>query len=355
MALKATHWDFNKFRSIFFFALLIILGIAILYLFRPFFYPIFWAGILAVFFHPVYNWLLKYLRWNFLCAIISLFIIVALIILPLVAISTIIINQSLSLYQAVSNGSLLVQVKNLAGWLDNSSISPYLGVVRDYWNENIQNFTKTISIFLLNNLQNITQNSLQFLGMFLLMLYTLYYFLKDGPRILKRAMHLSPLGDKYETLLYRRFTSTVRATLKGMFIVGGIQAIIGGITFWLTGIQGALIWAILMLVATLVPAFGCSAVWLPAGIVMIVMGNVWPGIIILLVGFFVISTIDNVLRPIIVGKDIQMHPLLVLFSTLGGILIFGISGVIIGPVIASLFLAVIVIYEEHYRSQLENN
>jgi len=168
-------------------------------------------------------------------------------------------------------------------------------------------------------------------------------------------MHLSPLGDRYETMLYERFTSTTRATLKGTLLVGLVQGSLGGIVFYLAGVQGALIWGLIMAAASIVPALGSSIVWLPAGIIALALGNVWQGLMILILGAFLISTIDNLLRPKLVGKDIQMHPLLVLFSTLGGIFWFGISGVVIGPVIAALFLAVISIYDDHYSNELGKN
>ena len=156
-------------------------------------------------------------------------------------------------------------------------------------------------------------------------------------------------------MLYEKFRSTARATLKGTFIVGGVQGIIGGILFWATGIEGALIWCIIMIALSAIPAVGPSIVWFPAGVIMLALGNFWQGITILLVGLLVISTIDNFIRPKLVGKDIQMHPLLVLFATLGGIFLFGISGFVIGPVIASLFIAVMAIYDHHYRNELQNN
>ena len=188
-----------------------------------------------------------------------------------------------------------------------------------------------------------------------LKIYSLYFFFKDGPKILSRIMHLSPLGDQYEKMLYERFTSTARATLKGTFIVGSIQGIIGGILFWLTGVEGALIWGVIMIALSLIPGIGSFLIWMPTGIIMLALGNLWQGLTILLVGAFIISTIDNLIRPPLVGKDIQMHPLIVLFSTLGGIFLFGISGFVIGPVLAALFIAVMSIYEEHYKRELNDN
>lgn len=168
-------------------------------------------------------------------------------------------------------------------------------------------------------------------------------------------MHLSPLGDKYEGLLYERFTSTARATLKSTLILGSIQGALGGILFWITGVEGALIWAIVMAFVAMIPALGSFLVWLPIGLIMLALGNMWQGFTILIVGAILISNIDNLLRPMLVGRDTQMHPLLVLFSTLGGIFLFGISGFVLGPIIMSLFLSVISIYDHYYRNELGRN
>src|SRR3989338_3429830 len=125
------------------------------------------------------------------------------------------------------------------------------------------------------------------------MLYSLYYFFKDGPQILKRIMHLSPLGDTYEALLYDKFTSTARATLKSTLIIGGVQGALGGILFWATGIEGALVWAVIMAVFSIIPAVGPFLVWLPAGIIMLALGNFGSGLAILIGGGVLIRSGHN--------------------------------------------------------------
>lgn len=353
-----TKLGFSKMRSSFFFALIIILGIAILYIFRPFVYPIFWAAIIAMMFYPFYRWLNGHLKAPNLSSAVTLVIVMVTIFLPLIGLSTLIVNESFNLYQSVSKWDLSEPLKNTTNWLSSTPLSPMVEQVKAEWVVYAADATKIVSVFLFNNLEGITQNSirvLRFVFMLFIMFYALFYFLKDGEKMLKRLMHLSPLGDIYEKMLYEKFRSAARATLKGTFIVGSIQGILGGILFWATGIEGALIWGVVMTALSIIPAIGSFIIWLPAAIVMLALGNIWQGITILLVGTFLISTIDNLLRPLLVGKDIQMHPLLVLFSTLGGIIMFGISGFIIGPVIASLFVAIVAIYDHHYRNELQNN
>jgi len=348
--------SFTKMRTIFFFGLIILLGLAILYVVRPFFYPIFWAAIIAVLFYPVYKWLHKHLiKSPSLSSFLTVLLIIIILFLPLSLLSTLIVNESIDLYQTVSQGDLIKKVEGVGSWLQSTSLAPYLEEIKTEGANYATDATKTISIFLFNNLKSITQNSLKFFFMFFIMLYALFYFLRDGKRILKRLMHLSPLGDKYEAMLYEKFTSTTRATLKGTLLVGLVQGILGGILFLATGVEGAFIWGVVMVAFAIIPALGPFIIILPVGIIMLALGNIWQGVVILAIGLGVIGLIDNFIRPPLVGKDIQMHPLLVLFATLGGLILFGISGFVIGPVIAALFVAIMSIYDHHYRNELSNN
>lgn len=341
-------------RSAFFFGLIVLLSIAMLYIIIPFIYPIFWAAVIAIIFYPIYLGINKHLKTPRMSSMISLILVVVVVFLPLTLISVLLVNESRDLYNRVSEGDFVSSLQNATEKLSQTSLGPYLGRAQEEWADYATSATKEISVFLFNNAKSLTQKSLTFVFMLFIMFYTLYYFFKDGPRMLKRLMYLSPLGDKYETMLYDKFTSATRATLKSTLLVGGIQGTLGGILFWIAGIDAALIWGVVMIALSIIPAVGSFIIWLPAGIVMLLLGNIWQGILILS-GGLIISVIDNLLRPPLVGKDIQMHPLVVLLSTLGGLIIFGISGFIIGPIIAALFLSIISIYNFYYRNELQNN
>lgn len=348
--------DFKKLRSIFFFSLILIFGVAFLYIIAPYSYPIFWAAILAITFYPLYKFIFRHIKMQSLSAGITTVIAFVAVLLPLFLVGTLLIHEAGGLYEKITSLEEFDSMKNLQGSVSNI---PYIGnYIQDHFAEvtgYLTNAAKNISIWIVQNLGTITQSSFQFFFMLFIMFYTFYYFLKDGKEFLHKLLYLSPLGDEYEELLYERFTSTARATLKGTFIIGVIQGTLGGLLFWATGIQGALIWAVLMIFLSIIPAAGAALVWVPAAIIMLLLGNIWEGITILAVGTLVISTIDNLLRPPLVGRDIQMHEILVLFSTLGGIALFGLSGFVIGPVITALFLSIIAIYEHYYKKELQNN
>lgn len=353
---QTPKFGFSHLRTIFFFGLLILLSIALLYLFRPFFYPIFWAAIIAIIFQPFYERLNGYIKLPGISSLLSVILVILVIFLPLVVLSLLLVQQSVSLYSALTNGGGLVSnVQGLAAWLADTSIGPYLEAIRERWTEYAASGVKAFSVFLFENIKQATQNSVRFLFLFFIMLFTLYHFFKDGKTILTRLMHLSPLGNTYEKMLYEKFRGASVATLKSTFIIGGVQGAIGGLLFWITGVPGALVWGVVMMMFSILPALGSFIVWLPAGLIMLALGNIWQGVTILLVGIFIIATIDNLIRPPLIGKDTEMHPLIVLFSTLGGIFLFGVSGFIIGPIIAALFLAIISIYDHYYQNELSKS
>lgn len=340
---------------IFFFCIVAALSLGLIYIIKPFFYPIFWAAVLSTIFYPVYSGLLGVTRFPNISAFIAVLITLVILFIPLSLLATLIFHQSVALYDRILSGQWEINIQNIADWLQNTPAAPYVETIKNEWTTFATNTTKAVAVFLFNNIKDLTQNSIQFIFFLFVALYALFFFFRDGERLLKRLQHLSPLGDNHEIMLYRRFTSAARATLKGSFIISGIQAIIAGFLFWATGVEGAVVWSVITFIFALIPGIGAFIVWLPIGITMLLLGHLWQGVAILIVGSLLISTIDNLLRPQLVGKDIQIHPLIIFFSTLGGIFVFGVSGIIIGPILASLYLAIISIYDHSYLEELKNN
>jgi len=353
---KQEKVKFSTMRSFVFFGGIGILSIAMLYLVYPFIYPIFWAAVIAIMFYPIFEWVHKHLKSRSMSSALLLLGVILVIFIPLTLLSLLLVNESVELYNSVSkSGIFQVDAEGASRYIEKTALAPYADTIRTEWTNYASQATRSISNYLFSAIKNITQNSLRFFFMAFIMLYTLFYFFKDGERMLKKLMKLCPLGDRYEKMLFEKFTSTTRATLKSTFLLGGLQGILGGLMFWFTGIQGALVWGVIMAALSIIPVLGSFIVWLPAGIIMLAFGSLWQGLVILLFGSIVIGNIDNILRPVMVGKDIQMHPLLVLFSTLGGILAFGVTGFIIGPIIAALYMAMVSIYHHYYKTELEKN
>lgn len=349
--------DFSKIRNFLFLVSVVVVSVVFLFVIKTFAYPIFWAAIVAGVFYPLYRWLGSKINRPNLNTVIVLILTFLIIVIPLFFVSSLVIKESLDIYTAVTNNSSQIgaAVQGALNWIKHNPYTAGLNVDEAFWTDKLSELAKTITNFLLESGKNFTQNSLIFLLMFMIMFYALFFFVRDGERLLKKFMHLCPLGDKYEKMLYRKFTSTVRATLKGSLIVGLIQGALGAVMFLVAGIQGAAIWGVLMTLFAIIPGIGSYFIWFPAAIILLIMGKIWQGVFMIIFGALVIGTIDNILRPILVGKDTQMHPLLVLLSTLGGIAVFGISGFIIGPIITSLMLSFWEMYEHYYHNELNHN
>jgi predicted PurR-regulated permease PerM len=342
--LKIVHLDAmrdQKTHNILFFISLTFITVLFLYLLRPFFYPIFWAAVFASLFRPLYTRLARKAGSPNLAAAITLLAIVVIILLPLTLIGTLLVNESFHIYTSLSGDHSPIR-EFVDGIPDLIMKNPYvkrLHIDEAMLASKFSDFARDITNFIFNSFKGMTQNTVMFAAMFLVMLYALFFFIRDGEWFLQKAAHLFPLGEKREQMIYERFTSAARATLKGTLIIAFLQGSLGGLLFFAVGIEGALIWWVLMVFLAVIPGVGCSIVWFPAGLVMLFTSHIWEGVTIFIVGVFVISSVDNFLRPILVGRDIQMHPLLILFSTLGGIALFGFSGVVIGPIITALLFS----------------
>src|SRR5690606_35891759 len=185
----------------------------------------------------------------------------------------------------------------------------------------------------------IGQDTVRITVFFFLMLYLLFFFLRDGPRILDGLVRALPLGDERERHLLERFAEVSRATIKGTLVVGIVQGAIGGAAFWAVGLSAPVMWGVVMALLSILPAVGPALVWAPAAIYLVATGSVWPGIALALIGMLVIGLVDNLLRPVLVGRDTRLPDYMILLSTLGGLTAFGIAGVVIGPIIAAFFVS----------------
>ena len=349
--------NFSRFKNLTFFVALILVSGVLIYILRPFVYPILWAAIIAGIFYPAYNKIKSKINNANISSLITIILVFIIIIVPVTLLSGLIVKESSDIYDSLKNNqaSIIETAKEVISWIQNNPVTDKFNINEQAITAKLTETATEVTDKILQAAKNLTGYSITFLAMFIIMFYTLFFFLKDGEKLLKKLAHLSPLGEKHEIMMYKKFTSTTRAVLKGSLIVGAVQGLLAGLLFYFTGIEGALIWGIITMLFAVIPGFGSYVIWLPAALIMFVLGNVWQGVLIILVGALLISTIDNFLRPVLVGKDTQMHPLLILFSTLGGLLLFGISGFVIGPVVAALFLSLWEMYEQYYQQDLDKD
>lgn len=349
--------ELKNYNVYFFFIILALVSVATFFIFQPFLIAILVAAVLSVIFRPIYDFFLSKLGerrgWS---AILTSFVSILILLIPFSIILTLVVNEISVLYQSISSDENFYD-NNLASairFVESNEFLRMFGLGDMVSKEAIGSALSQIGQYSISFLQTVYQSLIHFIFMTFVMFFSLYYFLVHGKEVMKMIMNLSPLKDEHERLLVQKFVSMSRATIKGTLIVAFVQGLIGGITFAIAGIPSATIWAILMMLLSLIPMLGSSIVWFPAGMIMLFTGNVWEGVFIIAVGLLIISLIDNFLRPELVGKDVQMHPLIVFFSTLGGIAMFGFLGFIIGPIVVALFLSLWEIYEVEFKKQLKS-
>jgi len=344
--------EYKKIQSATFFAMLIGLSLFFAWLLKPYLYPIFWAAVIATLFHPLYVKILPKLknRKN-LAATITMCIAMLIIIIPMILIASMVVKQSLDIYNQFGNRESLIKISDgIQGYLQKPLIHKIAGDINV--SDLLIKWSSNISSFIYSFIASASQNTVKFVVQFFIMMYTLYFFLKEGEVMLKKIMLLLPLGDNYEKRLYNRFVSTSKATLKGTFVIGIAQGTLGGLALYFAGVPGSVFWGVVMIFLCMIPSVGTFVVLIPAAVILFILGNIWQAIFVLVI-MLISSFIDNFLRAPLVGKNAQMHSLFVFFSTIGGLYAFGITGVIIGPVITAFLISLWQIYFEKYKIDLE--
>lgn len=331
-------------RFNFFLLLLTIVTLSFLGLVWGFIMPLFWATVLAVIFRPTHDRLTRRLGGReSLSSVLTVGLIILVVLIPLGFVAVALVNEASHIFQRINSGEATIMQVVYSIEQELPAAREFLlrfGVTAERVQEGITNTAVAISQAVGERALAYTQDALEVTVSFFLMLYVLFYFIRDGDTLLGHAIRALPLGDSRERLLLKRFAIVSRATLKGTLIVALVQGSIGGLAFWILGISGAVFWGVVMTVLSLLPAIGTALVWLPAAIILLATGSPVKALILVLIGVLVIGLVDNILRPILVGRDTAMPDWLVLLSTLGGLSIFGLSGFVIGPVIAALFLTV---------------
>ncbi len=342
-----------------FLVLTVLVTLAFVWLLLPYFGAILWGVVATIVFAPVNRWLVRRMNGhpNFSAAS-TLLLILALVIVPAFLIAISLVEEAAGLYAKFQSG----QIDLAAVFVDLRAALPgWARRLLDSWGlRDFASLQRTVAAAITTGLQEIAaralnfgQGALSFFAALGVMLYLTYFLLRDGHRMGAKVKAAVPLRPDLRDTLFEHFVVVVRATMKGTVVVALVQGFIGGVTFGFLGIEGALLWALLMAFFSLVPAVGSAIVWLPAAIILLVSGAVWKGVVLIVVGVFVIGLIDNLLRPILVGQDTRMPDFLVLIATLAGLELFGLNGFIVGPVIAALFLAVWKIVAERRGIELE--
>jgi predicted PurR-regulated permease PerM len=340
-----------------FLILLALVTTLFLVLLRPFFAPLLWACIIAVLFHPAQLWLTR--RWGErpnVTALVTLLACVVLVVIPVLFLLASFLQQGLWVFEQIQSGQL-----QPGKFIDNirSAFPAVQGLLErfdidmDTVRENATTAALAASQFLARNALAVGQGTFGFVLKLMLMLYVAFFLLRDGRALVDKLVHAIPLGDERERMLLQKFAEVARATVKGNLVVAVVQGALGGLIFWILGLPAALLWAVVMTVLSLIPAVGAGLVWLPAAIYLYAVGEWISATVLIAYGVLIIGLADNVLRPLLVGRDTKLPDWMVLLSTLGGIAMVGINGFVIGPLIAVLFVAFWQIFSREFNPREE--
>ena len=330
-------------------ALWVLLGIVTLtlgWILLPFYGTLLWSAIIAMVFAPVYTRMLVWAKGRkTLAALGTLLSVVVLVMLPFSLLMVAMANEAASFFGQLQSGEL--QPERFFGGAFSALPEWVVSLLGRFGFGDFAEIQSKLSTelsqagkFMAGRALSIGQNTLEFLANLCVATYLSFFLIRDGEALARDARHALPLNAGAKRALFAKFTNVIRATVKGNLLVAAIQGALGGLAFWFLGLKGALLWAVVMAFLSLLPAFGAALVWMPVAIYFLLTGAVWQGVALLAWGVLVIGLIDNLLRPILVGKDTKMPDYVVMISTLGGMAIFGINGFVLGPLIAAMFIAV---------------
>lgn len=329
-----------------FLLLVIAVTLAFAWILWPFYGAVLWGTILAILFAPLDRRLRGIMgQRRTLTALATVVIVLLIVILPLILIGGLLLQEAVGVYEKFKSGELnfgryFQQVLDaLPAWittlLDRFGLTN-LGAMQDKLSSNLMQGSQ----FVATKALDIGQNTFDLAINLCIVLYLLFFFVRDGDDLARRIRTAVPLHPHQQRELFDMFATVTRATVKGNVVTAIVQGMLGGLIFWILNVHAPVLWAVVMALFSLLPAIGTALIWLPVAIYFLVTGALWQGIVLIAFGVLVIGLVDNLLRPILVGKDTKMPDYVVLISTLGGMAIFGLNGFVIGPLIAAMFMAV---------------
>lgn len=346
----------------FFIGLFVLVAALTFWVAKPFINALLASAVVAYVFYPLYSWLNKHIKYKNVCAALVSVLILLLFIGPLFLVVESAAPDATYTYvrakQKIMSGEFIdvtcpAQNENFLCSFQ-SRIKVYLQQpdVKYYVSDTISKATG----FVMQKIADIVfALPLIFINLFVTF-FAVFYLLRDGKRLVEHVKDLLPIHPKHRDHIFKRLQDTARAVIYGTLVIAVVQGIVGGLGFWVFGVSSPLLWGMAMALCALIPFIGTTIIWIPAGVAMILAGSaegnpasVWKGIGLLIYGFFIISGIDNVLKPTFIGDRAGVHPVLILVGVMGGLAAFGVAGFVIGPIIMAVFKVFLDIYRQEYE------
>ena len=346
----------DQLITLFFLALLSFVIYQLFQIFSPFLNSIFWAAIIAFGFYTLYDRLKRNLIHSELWASVVMTLLIGLVIIPPVIFLFVnLTNQALDLYESatayVRSGHLEKLIDEMRKWTLVQKIETHLfqwEPLKKSVNDWIVSGSKNIANYAVSQAGIITKNivTLSFGG--LLTAFLVFIFLKDGAKIYGFIYQIAPLEEKNKKPLFKQINDTFAAVIRGQIVTSITQAILSGTIYWALNLPAPIFFSVATFFATLIPILGAVSVWLPLTIYLISTGEMIKGIVLIIMGVSVISMIDNILKPALIGERTKLPYFLLFFGILGGLKVYGLTGIFLAPVILSIFFSLVKIYEEKY-------
>jgi predicted PurR-regulated permease PerM len=339
----------KRLEGIFLIGLALLITLIFYRMVAGFIETLFLAAIFSGMMHGLYKRLA-----NPASAVLTIILFVLVLVVPLSAFLGVVVSQAVEVSASVGPWveRELSQTHQIDGLLQRlpfwETIQPY----QDLISTKAAEFAGRLGTFLVGSVAAASRGTAVFFFQLFIMLYAMFFFLLHGKAYMARVLYYIPLAPDAENRLVAKFVSVARATIKGTLVIGVIQGGLGGLGFWVAGIQGWAFWSVVMMILSIIPGVGTALIWVPAVIYLFAVGLGGKAIALGLWCALVVGMVDNVLRPRLVGRDTEMSDLLVLISTLGGIVAFGATGFIIGPIVAALWITVWEIYGEMFSEYL---
>ena len=348
------HFQVERFRRTFLLALVALISIAFLWMIRPFLTPLLLAAILAGLSFPLQKKLIALTGGRVgLAAGLTILLLLFLVVGPMLGFLGIVASQAGDVTSAITPWLQKQLAASKAGDLGAQLPLPeFLAPYQTQIYSKLGELTSLVGQFLFSTVTAATRGTATFLFALFVMLYAMFFFLRDGESLLKQILYYIPLRTQDELRMVEKFVSITRATLKGSLVIGVLQGALAGFAFAVSGVPAAAFWGTVMAVLSTIPGLGAALVWIPAAGWLYVSGHAGAAAGLVVWCVTVVGMVDNLVRPRVVGRDTQMSDLMIMLSTLGGLLLFGATGLLVGPILAGLFVTVWEIYGEAFASYL---
>lgn len=317
----------------------------------PFFVPICWAAVLTIIFYPLYEWFLRKLKRKALTATLMCVLIIIVIIGPITYLFVAIVNEAAD---AVTKVNELYNSGELTEFLDfdipilntaKDKLSQYYDISKINMEELVKDAVNKVSGVVVNQTTWLVANGTKAVFYFGLMIFSMFYFFRDGEILVEKIKRLMPLTVSQVDAAAKQLRDVIEATIYGGVAIAILQGVLGGLLFVIMGIPSPVFWGAIMAFLALIPLIGASLIYIPTGIILMFSGSVIKGIIVLAVGTIIVSQVDNVVRPLMISGKTSLHPLLLFFTIMGGIYLFGLLGLVVGPMIAACFIILLRVFE----------